>query len=144
MTFADKGFKVRFAGPQDAENFSRWAANNRFVDPGDIRDSLKASNPTSTVLVVEKNGIPILFAPFYATIVLAYLGFNPETDNAKDRVTALEIMKKAMMLFAELHGVREILTYTSADQQVAQWAEKHEFRPESRTAYRLKFSKKAA
>lgn len=138
MTFAERGYNVRFAEPADSEAFVRWAIQNEKIDVKDIADSLKENNPTCVVLVVEKEGVPIVFAPFYCTLTLAYLGFNPDCNDMRARLDSLEVMKRAMSAFALMHGVREIDTFTSEDQRVAQWARKHGFIEEPRAIYRCR------
>lgn len=138
MTLTEKGFTIRFAEPKDSESFVKWATENPMIAASDISDSLKENNPTCVTIVVERDGIPVLFCPFYATLTLAYLGFNPEKDDTRERLEALEMMHRAMRGFAAIHGVREINTMTSADQMVAKWAEKHGFEPEARVMYRFR------
>lgn len=142
MNFEEAGYKVRFAEPSDAPDFVKWATENPKIDPRDLEDSMKANNPTCVVLVVEKDGKPILFAPFYCHMMLCYLGFNPD-GAARERVSALEIMKRAMEAFAKMHGIREIGTLTSADQTVAKWAYGQGFHPEPRQLYRLRLEESA-
>jgi hypothetical protein len=138
MTLIEKGYSIRFAESKDSDAFVRWAMENPAIDPRDILDSLKENNPTCVVIVVERDGIPLLFAPFYATMTLAYLGFNPDRNDVRERLESLENLLVAMTAFAKLHGVREINTMTSADQMVAKWAGKHGFEPEARQLYRYK------
>ena len=128
----------RFAEPSDAESFVKWATENAAIDFRDMADSMKVNNPTCVTLVVERDGVPILFSPFYATMTLAYLGFNPDRDDPRERLEALETMLKAMSAFATLHGVREIGTFTNTDQMVAKWALRHGFKKEERSTFRYK------
>ena len=138
MSLSEKGYTIRFAEKEDSAAFVKWAMENPRIDRGDISDSLKANNPTCVVIVVERDGVPVLFAPAYCTLTLAYLGWTPEREDTRERLEALEVMKRAMIGFSQIHGIREINTMTTADQMVAQWAERHEFKPEPRQLYRFK------
>ena len=44
----------RFAVPEDAPAFARWAAENPDIPEKDLAASLQKNNPTATVLVVEE------------------------------------------------------------------------------------------
>ena len=133
-----EGYSIRFAVPEDSESFTRWATENPDIAVEDIQASFKENNPTCIVLVVEREGIPVLFAPFYCSLTLAYLGFNPDKIDEREKLTALEIMKRGAVGFALIHGIREINTTTTADRPVAKWAKKHGFEPDGRQLYRLK------
>jgi len=95
---------------------------------------MKENNPTSTVLVIEKDGEPVLYVPMYCTMRIAFLGFNPEAA-ASLRLEAMELMLKAVKLFAATYGVNEITTLTKSAYNVAQWAQAHGFTPEDRELY---------
>jgi hypothetical protein len=131
------GLTFRFAQPSDAESFTRWAVENPKIPHKDILASMKANNPTSTVLVIEENGVPILFAPFYCQMNLAYLGFNPEYEG-KIRLKALNALQWAIASFAYEFGVREVTVQTSKDYPVGKWALKHGFKEENRQTFTMR------
>lgn len=131
------GLTFRFAQPSDAESFIKWATENPKIPKKDILASMKANNPTSVVLVIEKNGEPVLFAPIYCQINLAYLGFNPECE-AKDRLKALSALQWVIAGFAFEHGVHEVTVQTSKDYPVGKWALKHGFKEESRQTFTMR------
>src|SRR5208282_5960715 len=94
------------------------------------------NNPTSVTLVIEKNGVPILFAPFYCQMNLAFLGFNP-TMQGSVRLRALRAMRNAAAAFAAIHGVKEITTESLPDYPVAQWAIQNGFDVSKRQTFTL-------
>lgn len=132
-------YRFRLAEPRDAEAFVKWAVENRAISREDIEDSRKVNNPTCVTFVIEReDGVPILFAPVYCGLVLAYLGFNPEAPAKEDRLIALELMKRTLSAFALIHGIRELITYTTDDQRVAMWAKANDFEVEARKLYKLR------
>lgn len=133
---APKQLTVRLAEPKDAEPFARWAAENKDIPQQDVIAGMAQTNPTSVVLVIEEDGVPILYCPIYCALTIAYLGFNPDADH-KQRLKAMEAMQKAISGFAWMHGVREIITYSKEEYAVAKWATKHGFTLEPRQAFKL-------
>lgn len=127
----------RFAEARDSAEFSKWALENDKIPRKDILATLKDNNPTTVTFVIENEGVPVLFAPVYCLMNLAYLGFNPEAA-AKDRLQALEALQAVLSSFAIKHGVHEITVQTSKDYPVAQWALKHEFNEEPRTTFKYR------
>lgn len=135
------GLKFRFAEEKDSEAFAKWAVENPQIPQRDMLASLKSNNPTCVTLVVEKDGVPVLFAPIYCQINVAFLGFNPELEG-KIRLQAMEAMQKCIAAFATLHGVREITVQTAKDYPVAKWAVKHGFKPEARQTFKFHIDEK--
>src|SRR5580765_945291 len=132
--------KFRFANPEDAESFSKWACDNADIPARDIESAKKENNPTSTVLVIETDdGEPILYVPAYCAIKLAYLGFNPEA-NERQRIEAMNLMLTALKGFAANFGIKEIETLSRREYIVAKWAEKHGFKAEDRQLFTAKVS----
>lgn len=129
-------YTVRLAGAEDSERFAAWISSSTQIPIQDVKASLKENNPTSVTLVIEKNGEVILFAPTYALAMLAFIGFNPEAEG-REKIKALDALKKAAQAFWGMHGVNEITTLTREDYPIAQWALKHEFVPESRQLLKL-------
>jgi hypothetical protein len=120
---------VRFAEPKDAESFAKWAAENPDVPQRDIDSTGK--NPTTTTLVVEIDGVPVLYVPFYCLMNICYLGFNPDSDR-KQRLRAMSAMLDGLQTFAKQFGIAEIQTLSLENYPVAQWALKHGFTIDNR------------
>jgi hypothetical protein len=129
-------FTVRLAGAEDSEPFAKWIAESTQIPVEDVKASLKDNNPTSITLVIEKNGEVVLFAPLYAVARLAFIGFNPEMPG-RERLKAMDALKKAAQAFWGMHGVNEIETLTMEGYPVAQWAMKHGFAVEPRQVLKL-------
>jgi len=129
-------YTVRIAGAEDSEPFARWISESTQIPVHDVLASLKQNNPTSVTLVIEKDGEVVLFAPTYALAMLAFIGFNPEKEG-RERLRALDALKKAASAFWQMHGVNEIATLTREDYPIAQWALRHGFVQESRQVLKL-------
>jgi len=136
-TIKQDGLTYRWAQPSDAEAFSKWSSENGKIPHKDILASMSANNPTCVYFVIEKDGVPILFAPFYVQMILAFLGFNPEAGR-KDRIDALAKMQEITSKFAEKHGIREIAVQTSPEYPVAKWAVKNGFNEEPRKTFKYR------
>ncbi len=80
-------WSFRGAEPADAEAFAKWVEANPQIEPSDIDAAAKKNQPTVLYFTVEKDGVPIAFAPVYLQIALAHLGFNPDADG-KDKLEA--------------------------------------------------------
>ena len=135
-----KEMTVRVAQASDSEQFAQWIADSTHIPSEDVQDSLKESNPTSITLVIEENGKTILFAPTYAIALLGFIGFNPETD-LRERVRALDAIKRAAQAFWGMYGVTEIATLTMEHYPIAQWALKHGFELDPRQIVKLKMKR---
>lgn len=122
---------VRIANENDAEPFAQWISESTQIPFEDVQASLKEFNPTSVTLVIECDGKVLLFAPTYAVALLGFIGFNPEADG-RERVKALDAIKKAAQTFWGMHGVTTIATLSREDYPVAKWALKHGFGLEPR------------
>jgi hypothetical protein len=136
-TLEANGLTFRFAQPSDSEAFAKWALENPKIPHKDILASLSVNNPTTVVLVIEKDGQPVLFAPFYCQLNLSYLGFNPDVVG-KDRLRALEALKWVAASFAHHHGIREVTVQTAKDYPIGQWALKHGFKEEPRQTFKMR------
>jgi len=134
-------FAFRLATPADAESFAKWAAENQQIDKKDLLNSTKEKQPTAVHFVVEDgDGKVILFAPLFAQMALAFIGFNPDT-RASEKVRALDTLMDGAMAFAVQFGVRHITTLTKPEYAVAQWALKHDFDAEDRNQLTLDINK---
>src|SRR5690348_12881261 len=81
----------RLCEPADAPALAEFVAKNPQIDPADMQAALKSQNPTAVYFCVTKDGKPVAFAPFYCTMMLAHLGFDPDS-RADDRQHALEMI----------------------------------------------------
>ena len=133
-------FTFRLATPADAEAFAKWAAENQEIDQADLRAGMKANSPTVVVFVVERDGVPVLFAPVYLAAVLAHLGFAPEA-RATDRLRALGVLKDGVSAFMVQFGVREVQTLSKPEYGIAKWATANGFDVDSRNLFRLDLNK---
>jgi hypothetical protein len=133
-------WNFRLAGATDAEAFTKWAFENPQIDRADIWAATKKKNPTVVFFAVEKDGVVQTFAPFYAQMILAHLGFNPDAG-AEDRKHALQVMLDGASAFAVQYGIREIVTLSKEEYPVAQWAMKNGFDLEPRQVLKLDLNK---
>lgn len=134
-------YNFRLAEAADAPVFSKWAAENKMIDPKDLKAATKANNPTVVFFAVEdETGEVVAFAPFYCQLTLGFLGFNPEKD-AETRKQALEVMLDGAMAFAVQFGVREITTLSKEKYPVARWATGHGFDVDSRQLFTFDINK---
>ena len=129
----------RFAEARDAEPFSKWASENRLIDRGDIKAATKEENPTTTYLVIERDGVPVLFMPVYLVMRIGYLGFNPDACS-ETRQLAMEQMLLAVKSFAALYQISTIDVLTKSAYPVAEWARQHGFNPDPRELFKLNLS----
>lgn len=126
----------RFANPNDAEAFTKWALENPDVDRKDLFAATKQKNPTVLFFAVEKDGVVQAFAPLYAAMILSHLGFNPDATG-KDKLRAMQMLIDGVSAFAVQYGIREIMTLSREEYPVAQWAMKHGFELEPRQVLKL-------
>lgn len=124
----------RFAEAGDAETFARWTARNRLIDRNDVKAASKEENPTTTFLVIERDGEPVMFMPVYLVMRIGYLGFNPAAGK-EDREAALETMLKAVRAFAMAYQIGSIDTLTKSGVPVAEWARAHGFTSDKRELF---------
>jgi hypothetical protein len=127
----------RFAEKKDAELFARWASENPQIDRKDIAAATKEKNPTTTYLVIERDGEPVMFMPVYLVMRIGYLGFNPAADR-ETREEAMETMLKAVKRFAGVYQIGQIETLTKSGIPVAEWAKAHGFDSDPRELFTLR------
>jgi hypothetical protein len=137
------GMTLRFAEARDTESFAKWAAENRLIDRGDIMAATKEQNPTTTYLVIEKEGVPVMFMPVYMALRIGYLGFNPEAGR-EQREAAMEMMLRAVVAFAQLYQIGTVDVLTKSKYPVARWAQAHGFNADPRELFILKCGAQAA
>jgi hypothetical protein len=128
------------AEPADAPAFSKWAAENPQIEQKDLLAGMKSNNPTVITFAVRKDGVAVAFAPVYAQMILAHLGFNPESDG-KDKLRALQMLTDGVMAFVVQFGVYEIATLSKEEYGVAKWAAAHGFEKDDRQFFKLDINK---
>jgi hypothetical protein len=133
----EDGLTYRWAEPSDAEAFSLWSSTNAKIPHKDVVATMSVNNPTCVYFVIEKNGVPLLFAPFYLQMLLGFLAFNPHAGR-RDRINALEKMHEVSAGFASNLGIREVVVQTSPEYPVAKWAVKNGFEEEPRTTFKYR------
>lgn len=137
-------WKFRLAEPSDAAAFSKWSISNPLIAQKDIDAAQKKNNPTVVYFAVENPaGKVVVFAPVYAQMVIAHLGFAPEST-AEGRKQAMQVGVNGIMDFAAKWGVREVVTLSKEEYPVAQWALQHGFDLEPRQLLKLDMNKQAA
>jgi hypothetical protein len=130
--------KFRFANHDDAGPFTKWACENKDIPLRDIDSARKENNPTATVLVIETDeGVPILYAPGYCALMIAYLGFNPEATE-RQKIEAMSKMLEALKAFSANFGINEIEVLSRPEYSVAKWAIKHGFKQDERQLFTAK------
>lgn len=133
-------WEFRLAGPDDAESFAKWTAENPEIDDADKLSGMKSQNPTVLFFAVTKDGIVQAFAPVYLQMNVAHLGFNPAAEG-KDKLRALQVLTDGVSGFAVQFGIREITTLSREEYPVAQWAVKHGFEVDGRQVLKLDLNK---
>ena len=131
--------RFRFAEQRDAELFAQWTAENRRIDRADVDAATKEQNPTTTFLVIEEDGEPVMFMPVYLVLRIGYLGFNPDASSVARR-DALELMLKAVQAFALEHRISTIDVLTKSGLPVAEWARNRRFEPDPRELFKFQIS----
>ena len=132
---SESEWSFRLATPEDAEAFAQWVKNNPLIDPQDVQDGLNKNNPTAITFVACFNGVPVVFAPMFATLHLAHLGFCPDADGAT-RKEALSRLMTWVGAFAVQMGIRTITTLSKEKYPVARWAKQHGFEVDPRQLFK--------
>ncbi len=130
----------RGAEPTDAEAFANWVSQNDQIEPRDINAAALKNQPSVLYFVVEKDGVPVGFAPVYLQLALAHLGFNPEAEG-RDKLEAMQRLLNGTVAFAVQFGIREIVTLSKENYPVAKWALKHGFDLEPRQSFKFDINK---
>jgi hypothetical protein len=130
-------FTFRFAEPKDADSFSLWVAENPQVDRTDVATASIKENPSTTYLVIERDGEPVMFLSAFLVMRIGYLGFNPAAD-AETRKAAMELMLHKLQELAALFSISTIDVLTKSSYSVAEWARAHGFDPDPRELFSLK------
>ena len=133
-------WKFRGAEPADAEAFAKWIENNPLIDPKDVTAAAKKNQPTVLYFVVEKDGVPVAFAPIYVQLAVAHMAFDPDADG-RDKLEAMQRLLNGTAMFATQFGIREIVTLSKEKYPVAKWAVKHGFDLEPRQLLKFDINK---
>lgn len=129
-------WSFRFATAADAKQFAEWAASNPDIPECDIQSGTREQSPTTQYLIVEEDGEVVLCVPAFAVLRIAYLLFNPETTG-RQRIEAMNKMRECLKGFAAMFGINSIETLSVEGYPVAKWAEKHDFKVETRQLFSL-------
>ena len=116
-------YALRLAIPQDAKAFADITAADilaRRVDMREVVAAKKATNPTVLTFVVEKDGVPVVFAPIYLVAQLAHMGFAPESSYS-DRKEAMKALLNGVSAFMAENGVMELGALCPEGHPVKAW-----------------------
>jgi hypothetical protein len=130
----------RGAEPRDADAFAKWVENNSLIDPKDVTAAAKKNQPTVLYFVVEKDGVPVAFAPVYVQLAVAHMAFDPDAAG-RDKLEAMQRLLNGTAAFANEFGIREIVTLSQENYPVARWALKHGFDLEPRQLLKFDLNK---
>lgn len=140
FTTEERGeFTFRFAEPKDADSFALWVAENPQIDRSDVVTASVKENPSTTYLVIARDGEPVMFLPAFLVMRIGYLGFNPAAD-AETRKAAMELMLHKLQGLGALFSISTIDVLTKSGYPVAEWARAHGFDPDSRELFKLNLS----
>lgn len=140
ISFAGK-WAFRFVEEGDADVFPAWVADNPQISRKDALECDKRRNPSNTFLIIERDGVPILFMPVYMVLRIGYLGFNPAAGS-EERQQALEHMLRAVEAFALIYKIGTIDVLTKTGIPVAEWARAHGFEQDPRELFKLELFKR--
>lgn len=118
-----KNFTVRLASEKDAAQLTTWLANT----PNNLFDPEIASYPTLTVLVVEKDGEPIIYFPYHLVMQGESLAIKPGAEK-KDLAYGFRALDNAFAAIARANGVGECF-FACADESFSRFAAKHTWTP---------------
>lgn len=118
-----KNFTVRLASEKDAAQLSEWLnkTQNNLFDP-DI-----ANYPTLRVLVVEKDGEPIIYFPFHVVFQGESLALKPDADK-KDLAYGFRVLDNTFADLARQYGISELF-FACADESFSAFAARHTWTP---------------
>jgi hypothetical protein len=118
-----KNYSVRLASENDAAQLTKWLANteNNLFDPEVL------SYPNLRVLVVEKDGEPIIYFPFHVVFQGESLALKPDADK-KHLAFGFRVLENALLALAEPYGIREMF-FACEDESFSKFAERHEWKP---------------
>ena len=127
-------YTLRLAIPQDAKEFAGITIADlaaRRVDMREVIAAKKATNPTVLTFVIEKDGVPVLFAPIYLVAMLAHMGFAPESSHS-DRKEAMRALLDGVSAFMAENGVQELGALCPEGHPVKAWGVANGYTAEDR------------
>lgn len=98
-------YSVRLASPDDAAQLTNWLNNTK----DNLFDPSYFLHPNMRVLVVEKDGQPIIYFPFDVVFQGGSLALKPDTGK-KDLAYGFRVLEDALLKLAQVYGVKEIYT----------------------------------
>jgi N-acetylglutamate synthase-like GNAT family acetyltransferase len=100
-----RAMNVRMATPEDAEKMAEWIQRT----PNNGFDPAIADYPGLMVLVVEKDGEPIMYLPVHPVLCIESVACKPGISG-REYIEALLQVKSATEHIARQNGIREIYT----------------------------------
>jgi hypothetical protein len=91
-----KQYTVRLASEQDAAKLAEWLIKT----PNNLFDPDIAQYPNLRVLVVEKDGEPIIYFPFHVVFQGESLALKPDADK-KHLAHGFRVLENALLALAE-------------------------------------------
>jgi hypothetical protein len=114
-----KNYSVRLASEKDAAQLVQWLTNT----PDNLFDPDILSYPTLRVLVVEKDGEPLVYFPFHVVLQGESLATRPGASK-KDLAYGFRLLDNAFVELAKPYGIRELFTQC-ADESFSSFATRH-------------------
>ena|SRR5438067_6305568 len=96
-------YTVRLAAEKDAAQLTDWLNNT----PNNLFDPECFTYPNLRVLVVEKDGEPIIYFPFDVIFQGGSLALKPGADK-KHLAYGFRTLENALLALAVFYGIREI------------------------------------
>lgn len=128
---------IRLPEVNEAEQFADWATSNSDIPSADIREV--ASAKASTTIVIEENGIPVMYMPLLPAVTIPYLGFRPGIDE-RTKAKALKKMKEALQNLQKSMGISDAYVFTQAEYPLGKWALRKGFIEKKNKGFTLKVS----
>lgn len=129
-----KNYTVRLASPNDAAKLVDWLNST----PNNLFDPEVLKYPNLRVLVVEKDGEPIIFFPYHIVFQGESLALKPGADK-KHLAYGFRVLENALLAFADCYGIRE-MSFDCADESFSKFAECHGWEPGKHKQFRRKIA----
>jgi hypothetical protein len=110
---------VRMAGPEDRENFTKWA----FSTKDNLFDPTILSYPNLRILAVESDDKVLMYFPFQLVFQGESLALNPEA-NKKELAYGFRKLDTAFRELAKPYGIRELF-FACAEPSFVTFAARH-------------------
>lgn len=127
--------KLRFAQPEEKEQFTQWAERNKARNAFD--PDIFGYPMLQTYCAF--NGKVVAYMPVHPVLVMDSVAPNPEAE-ARDLHDALESMLEAAEKCARMSGMGEVM-FLASDERVARAAERRGFRESGMRLMRKKVLK---